>query len=112
MFLRIFICMAILSFSCTILKQSSNNMSKMITVVGTALDDKGYAILIVDTPNRKKYFLDGLEEWDKKYYGKKVKVTGRLVVEKHEKQSTDSVWIQEYVGTMQLIKKPKWSLVR
>ena len=112
MFLRICLCAIIVSFSCNVSKHSNNTMNKRITVIGTALDDKGYAIVIIDTPHRRKYFLDGLEEWDKKYYGKKVKVTGILVIEKHERQSTDSVWVQEYVGTMKIIKKPKLSLVK
>ena len=112
MFLRICLCFITVSFSCNVSKPSNNTLNKTITVIGTALDDKGYAVVIIDTPYRRKYFLDGLEEWRKKYYGKKVKVTGVLVVEKHEQQSTDSVWIQEYVGTMYIIKKSRWTLVR
>jgi hypothetical protein len=45
------------------------------------------------------------------YYHKKVKVTGRLKIEVHEKQSTDSLQVQERVGTWRIIKNPKWSLV-
>ena len=111
MLTKIFLFAIVLSFSCNVSKHSNDNLNSTITLIGTALDDKGYAVLIIDTP-RRKYFLDGLEEWSKKYYGKKVKVKGILEVEKQERQSTDSVWIQEYVGTMLIIKKPKWSLVR
>ncbi len=79
-----------------------------ITVIGTALNAKAGAV--VQTVNAGVYYLDGLNAWSKIYYGKKVKVTGQLVVEKHEPQSTDSMEVQELVGTVRIIKKPKWVL--
>ena len=58
------------------------------------------------------YLLDGLDEWDEKYYGKKVKVTGRLKIEVHKKRSIEGgPQVQERVGTIAIIKRPKWSLV-
>ena len=112
MFLRICFCAILLNFSCNASKLSNNNINKRITVVGTALEDKGGATVITDTPQRRKYFIDGLDEWNKKYYGKKVKVTGILVIEKWEDLSTDSVLIQGYIGNVATLMKPKWGLVK
>ncbi len=87
---------------------SDNPGYKRVTVIGTAYNAKGSACVSVD--NGGMYFLDGLDRWDEKYYGKKVKVTGTLVLVHHEKQSTDSVEVQEWVGTRRILKRPKWSL--
>ena len=99
----------------TMLSALSGNLdncnNKRITVIGTALDDKEGAFVL--TEKHSMYFVDGLEEgWDEKYYGKKVKVTGKLILKKNENHSTDSMWIQEGVGTKAILMKPKWSLVK
>ena len=111
MFLRICLCFIIVSFSCNVSKHSSNTMNKRITVIGIALEDKGGAIVITDTPHRK-YFIDGLDEWNEKYYGKKIKVTGILVIYEQEDLSTDSVKIQDVIGNVATLMKPKWGLVK
>ena len=112
MLLKITLFAIMLSLSCKVSEHpNENTVMKKVTIIGKALDDKGDAVVITDKP-RKKYFLEGLDEWDEKYYGKKVKVTGELVIEIHENHSTDSVWVQEYVGKMLIIKKPKWELVK
>ena len=81
---------------------------KKITVVGIAKDSKGAAIVVTDTYH---YIIDRLDAWSNKYLGKKVKVTGTLVTEEHKKQSTDSILVQERIGTWHILKKAKWSLV-
>jgi hypothetical protein len=86
-----------------------NKASKKITVIGIAENDKDAAIVVTDTYD---YIIDGLDEWSNKYNHKKVKVTGILVSEEHKKQSTDSVHVQERVGTWRIIKKAKWILVK
>jgi hypothetical protein len=105
MLVKICLCTIMLSAISGNLKNCSN---KRITVTGIARESMAGAI--VDTDN-VHYFVDRLDDWDKKYYGKKVKVTGRLVIEKHEKRSTDSIQVQEIVGTVAILKRPKWSLV-
>ena len=86
------------------------SLDKRITVVGIALNDKDAAF--VRTNNGKHYIVDGLDEWDEKYYSKTVKVTGKLKTETHSKESTDSVAVQERLGTWYILKKPKWSLYK
>jgi hypothetical protein len=90
-------------------KNCNNTINKKITVIGIAEDDKDAATVLTD--DGRYYILDGLDEWDEKYAGKKVKVSGKLVIEEHKKQSTDSFQVQERVGTWRIIKRPKWSLV-
>ena len=84
-------------------------MIKKITVIEIAEDSKGAAIVVTDT---YYYIIDRLDAWSNKYHGKKVKVTGTLVIEEHKKQSTDSIQVQERVGTWRIIKKAKWSLLK
>jgi hypothetical protein len=85
-----------------------NLANKRITIVGIAQQAKEGAIVISDNGH---YYVDGLDEWDEKYCGKKVKVTGRLIVEVHEARSTYPGEFQELVGKKAILKKPKWSLV-
>ena len=102
--IKIFLCIILLSnlySTCPV----DDNIK--ITVIGTALNAKFGAL--VQAANGG-YYIDGLAAWDKKYYGKKVKVTGRLVVEKHESRSTDSVLVAEIVGNVSILKNPKWQL--
>lgn len=91
------------------LSSNSENCNNRITVIGIAVDDKNIAVVLTD--DKGGYFLDGLDQWDEVYLGKKVKVTGKLVIKTHEKQSTPERSVQERVGTMKILKKPKWSLV-
>ncbi len=88
--------------------EGCNRPLKRITVVGVAEDDKHEAVVVSETG--RYYILEGLEEWEERYHGKRVRVTGKLKVEVHERQSTDSVQVQERVGTWYIIKNPRWVL--
>jgi hypothetical protein len=105
MLFKSFLFMGIMASILATSPDSCNN--KKITVIGVALDDKPYAIVQTE---QGRYFVDRLDAWDEKYYGKKVKVTGILHIEQHKKQSTDSVQVQEIVGTIRSIKRAKWEL--
>ncbi len=89
------------------------NQSKKVTLIGTALEDKGGAFVLTD---KGMYFLDQLDEWKEMYYGKKVEVSGKLVFEKHEKydenKPVDSMLTQKFFGTRAIIKKPKYHLIQ
>ena len=85
-------------------------ISKKITVVGIAENDKDAAILVTD--KEEVYIIDRLDKWDKKIYHKKIQVTGRLVIEIHKQQSTPTRMVQERVGKWQIIKNAKWELVK
>ena len=91
-----------LTIGCGIFKKD------MITVSGFALDAKAGAIIMVndDTP----YYIDGLEHWEEKYYGKKVIVTGYLKKVKHKQRSTSDKKVQEMKGTQLVIMEPEWRL--
>lgn len=49
-----------------------------ITVVGTAIVNKHQAA--VRTDDGLLYYLDGIDDWDVIYKGKRVKVTGKLLI--------------------------------
>jgi hypothetical protein len=61
-------------FSITLNKCSNNPDTTKITVVGTAIVIKSHAA--VRTDDSLIYYLDGISNWDVKYKGKRVKVTG------------------------------------
>ena len=103
-----YLCAVLLVFLGDNSRSCNQGEYKKVIVIGTALDEKDGAVVETD---KFVYLLDGLDAWDEKYYGKKVKVTGRSKIEYHEKQSTDSVLVQERVGVWRIIKHPKWSLV-
>jgi hypothetical protein len=107
MFLKLYSWAIIVSILNGTLSISDKTTSHKTTVVGIALNMKGGAIVETDLGN---YLLEGLDRWNDKYYGKKVKVTGKLVVKIHKKQSTDSIQVQERVGTLRILKRPKWKL--
>ncbi len=90
------------------LKSNKCSTYKEITVFGRALDTKDCAI--VQTDKEGVYYLYKVDRWDEKYYGKKVKVTGKLITKTHKRESIDSVLVQEWVGTRRIIKRPQWSL--
>jgi hypothetical protein len=83
-------------------------MNKRVTVVGKAVNDKGIAVVFTD---KGPYFLNKIYRWDEIYLGKIVEVTGILRTKTHEKKSTDTMWVQERVGTIRILKRSKWKLV-
>lgn len=74
-----------------------------------ANDAKAGAVVVAD--DKKFYYVDGLVSWDKKFYGKKVKVTGERIIENNVRHKNDTAQVQEIVGIKRIIKKPKWTLV-
>ena len=107
------ISMLLTFFSVTLNKCKSNPSENEITVVGTTLVLKHHAA--VRTDDSILYILDDIDDWKDKYLGKRVKVTGRLVIKEfQEEKSTNSIITaisQRDYGTRRIIKKPKWSLV-
>lgn len=86
-----------------------NLESQQITIIGKAMDAKAGAVVVSD--DKGIYYLDGLASWDKKFYAKKVKVVGKLVIEERKKRENVKEVVQEIVGTKKIIKNPKWILV-
>jgi hypothetical protein len=101
-------------FSAAFDKCNCNQTGHRITVVGTALNMKYFAA--VKTDDGRFYYLDGLEEWSDEYWGKRVKVTGKLILKEYSKEvkmGDDSVSTipQQKLGTWKILMQPKWSLV-
>jgi len=103
----------LISFLSVDLNKCKNNPGENeITVVGMALVLKHTAA--VRTNDSILYILDGIDDWKEKYLGKRVKVTGKLVIKKYENtERNDSIKIltQERRGIWRIIVKPKWRLV-
>jgi len=110
MLLKIIFTTALVSCFSGNLRNYADSDNKRIVVIGIAENDKDAAVVLVE--NGPYYIIDGLDEWGDKYYKKKVRVSGKLVVEEHTKMSTDSVHVQERVGTWRILKRPKWELVK
>lgn len=60
---------------------SNNRDSTKVTVIGTAIVIKHHAAVLTD--DSLLYYLDGIDDWDEKYKGKRVKVTGKLVTKEY-----------------------------
>jgi hypothetical protein len=74
------------------------------TIIGKAWNAKGGAMVVA--PGNHAYYIDGLTSWDKKFYGKKVKVTGTLIKEFHKEEVNDSVE-RAVPPNKVIIQKPK-----
>jgi hypothetical protein len=82
--------------------------SLKIEVIGKAMNAKGGAVVISD--DNGVFYLDGLDKWNEKFYEKKVKVTGKLMIKEWEKRDDGEIRA-EIAGPQKIIKKPKWVLV-
>lgn len=97
------------------LNQCKNDTgAKKITVIGTALVIKHHAA--VRTDDSLLYYLHGIDDWDAKYKGKKVKVTGKLMtlpppVTKNPNPLITAA-VQPQVRDGEYLKKAKWKLVK
>lgn len=81
--------------------------NKKVEVTGKALNAKAGAIVIgVD---QIPYYLEGMEQWDRKIYGKKVRVTGTLVILRSKKPNYPPA---QEILVQRIIKKPKWQLIK
>ncbi len=85
-------------------------VNEKIEVTGKALNAKGGAVVVVGA-DKNTYYLEGIEYWDKKIYGKMIKVSGILVVESTPKKDHQEPWVPEIKGAKIVIKSPKWQLV-
>jgi hypothetical protein len=94
---------------------SKNPDTTKITVVGTAIVIKSHAA--VRTDDSLLYYLDGISNWDEKYIGKRVKVTGKVVIREDPfgLRSTNpniTARPQPRLRDGIYIKKAKWRLVK
>lgn len=94
-------------------KSSNDSNEETIKVIGRAIVLKHDAAIMTDDSVR--YYLNGIDHWSKKYLGKRVEVTGKLVIKKYEvEKSTNpaiTVTPQQRLGTWRIIESPKWRLV-
>jgi hypothetical protein len=107
LFLKIYLCWAIvLDLNC----QPPQN--KNIVVTGKALDAKAGAVVVSD--DKGIFYIDGLPSWSKEFYGKKVKVTGKLITENGKNNNADTTkpLVQEIAGPTKIIKNAKWEIVK
>ena len=82
---------------------------KRIEIVGKALNAKAGAIVV--GADEATYYVDSLESWDRKVYGKNVKVSGILVIENPPKDDPRKPPVADIKGGKKTIKKAKWELV-
>lgn len=95
-------------FSVITLSGYQHSANKKIVVVGKASNGKAGAI--VDGPNGVPYYLEGIDHWDRRFYGKKVKVSGILVIQQFPRKDDQAPTVQ-FIGEQRTIKKPKWEVV-
>jgi len=87
--------------------------NKQIVVIGKAGKAKEGAVLI--GPKGYIYYINGLEYWDEKFYQKKVRVSGILVIQHFPAADGGEDLAHRLVGNtieVRTIMKPKWALVK
>jgi len=104
LFLKMYLCVHIFALGHVAMQE------KNIVVIGTAWNAKGGAIVV--TKKEAVYYVRGLVDWDKKFYGKKVKLTGKLVLVDHPKRGKDQPLVQDMEGTQRIVEDAKWELVK
>ena len=94
-------------------KNSNNSDTTKITVIGKAIVNKNQAAVLTD--DSLLYYLDGIHNWDVKYKGEKVKVTGELKIPPPpvRKNPDPNITIipQPRFRDGETIKNAKWKLV-
>jgi len=76
-------------------------------VIGKALNLKEGAIIV--TKENKRFYIDGLDYWGKKYIGKIVQVTGVIII-RETKVDTNEPPSQNSSGIKKIITKAKFNL--
>lgn len=100
---------------------NGNDTSKNnVVIVGKAYNEKDGAWVL--SKDNKNYFLNGLESWDEKNVGKKIKVWGRLLIEESKEKNREifptpgippTPIPQKREDTFKrIILKVKWKLIR
>ena len=96
-------------FSCGHTKVYENNgwtttetTKGKISVRGIAENAKGGAIVV--TADSNIYYLDNIDSWDNKFYGRQVEVKGKLKIRTTE--ITDTTVIIQYSPRMEIIMFP------
>lgn len=88
------------------------NLSKKDTVViGSAENAKAGAV-VLSAEDKRMYYVGGLSSWEEGMVGKKVKVTGKLKVEKFDPPKPGEEEKQRIVGEVRTLLKAKWELVK
>ena len=84
-----------------------------ISVVGISFNEKDGAWLYSKL-DKKKYFLDGVEQWEEKDVGKKVKAWGSLTIEETKRKplKPGEIVPQQRIGVKRIIVKAKWRFVK
>jgi hypothetical protein len=88
-----------------------NLPEKEIVVIGNAENAKAGAV-VVSVQDKKMYYVGGLSSWEEGVVGKKVKVTGKLKVEKFDPPKPGEEEKQRIVGEVRTLLKVKWELVK
>ncbi len=84
---------------------------KDMVVIGFAENAKAGAV-VLSAQDKKMYYVGGVSSWEEGMVGKKVKVTGRLKVEKFDAPKPGEEEKQRIVGEVRTLVKAKWELVK
>lgn len=96
-----------------LLNVSKNSSDKDVVIFGEARDAKAGAI-VISIIDKRVYYIDGVDYWDPKIYGKKVKVSGKLLIENIKmKPAKKGIPVAaQIVGIKRTILNPKWELTK
>jgi hypothetical protein len=89
-------------------KTDTTIAGKDTTIIGRALNAKGGAVVV--DKNDSTWYIESLDSWGRKVYGKIVKVSGKLVIEIHDPIKPGEPVRQQIIGRQLILSKPKWKL--
>jgi hypothetical protein len=98
----------------TLLISCKDTSKNGVVIIGRADDEKDGAIVVANN-GKKVYYLDGVDSWPAKIYGKMVKVTGEKILIEELKEiprKPGQPFPQQAIGIKKTILKPKWELVK
>jgi hypothetical protein len=93
-------------------KPKENMKDQNITIIGTARNGKGGALIL--TKEDSVYYVDGLDSWDGAINGREISVTGILKIETlstNEMKNVEGEWKAGIVGDKKIIHHAKWKLI-
>jgi hypothetical protein len=87
----------------------TQQVDREVTIEGTARNAAGGAVVLTD--DRTPVYIDGLESWDRKVDGKKVKAKGTLRKRGGQQVVNDKgEHSHGFPGERYVLEKPSWSV--
>lgn len=107
---KCYIIFTLLALSSCISSEVNTIKNSDSCIVGIALNAKLGAI-VSSSKEDEIYYVEGVNYWKRKYLNNKIRIVG-TIVEKEQKQISDSTLMVQLMPTRKIIINPKYELVK